>query len=260
MNAATPALPVPALRLAHLGKRFGALAVTRDVSLDVHAGEIHALIGPNGAGKTTLMAQIAGQLRPDTGRVWLAGTDVTHWPPHRRAHQGLARTFQISSVFPSLSACENVMLALNARARRTAFWRPFRHISVTRAATQALQRLDFSADPNCPASMLDYGSVRQIELAMCLAASGRAAPPKVLLLDEPLAGLSPMQAEQTVALLDALRGQFGLLLIEHDMNAVFTIADRITVMVEGRVLASGTPDQIRADAQVRKAYLGEASA
>jgi len=242
----------PALRLENLNKRFGALEVTRSVSLDVCAGEIHALIGPNGAGKTTLMAQIAGQLLPDAGRVWLDGADVTHWPAYRRARQGLARTFQISSVFRSLSARENVALAINASRGNASPWRPFARRVAHETTAQALQRLQFDANADNRAGLLDYGAVRQLELAMGLASS-----PKVLLLDEPLAGLGPTQAEQAVALLSSLRGQFAMLLIEHDVQAVFAIADRITVLVNGAVLASGTPEQIRNDAQVRSAYLGD---
>jgi len=242
----------PVLRLENLNKRFGALEVTRSVSLDVYTGEVHALIGPNGAGKTTLMAQIAGQLLPDAGRIWLDGADVTQWPAYRRARQGLARTFQISSVFRSLSARQNVALALGASQGKASPWRPFSR-SVNDAGTaNALQRLQFDANADSRAGLLDYGAMRQLELAMGLASS-----PKVLLLDEPLAGLGPVQAEQAVALLSSLRGQFAMLLIEHDMQAVFAVADRITVLVNGAVLASGTPEQIRSDAQVRSAYLGD---
>jgi len=241
----------PALRLENLSKRFGALEVTRSVSLDVYAGEIHALIGPNGAGKTTLMAQIAGQLQPDSGSVWLDGADVTQWPAYRRARQGLARTFQISSVFRSLSARENVALAGAARRGKASPWRPFARSVANETTAKALQRLQFDANADSRAGLLDYGAMRQLELAMGLASS-----PKVLLLDEPLAGLGPAQAEQAVALLSSLRGQFAMLLIEHDVQAVFAMADRITVLVNGAVLASGTPAQIRSDAQVRSAYLG----
>jgi len=242
----------PALRLENLNKRFGALDVTRSVSLDVCAGEIHALIGPNGAGKTTLMAQIAGQLQPDSGRVWLDGVEVTQWPAHRRAGQGLARTFQISSVFRSLSARENIALAGNASRGNASPWRPFARSVNDAATSNALQRLPFDANTDSRAGLLDYGAVRQLELAMGLASS-----PKVLLLDEPLAGLSPAQTEQAVALLSSLRGQFAMLLIEHDVQAVFALADRITVLVGGAVLASGTPEQIRMDEKVRSAYLGD---
>ncbi|UUX95280.1 ABC transporter ATP-binding protein [Aquabacterium sp. J223] len=240
-----------ALRLQGLSKRFGALQVTRDVSLDVRADEIHALIGPNGAGKSTLMAQIAGQLAPDGGRVWLQGVDVTRWTPHRRARHGLARTFQISSVFRSMSAQENVALAQRARRGQASAWRRFA-ASLAGGASSVLSQMHFAADPTARAATLDYGAVRQIELAM-----GLATAPKVLLLDEPLAGLSAAEAEQAVGLLASLRGRFGMLLIEHDINAVFSIADRITVLVAGAVIATGTPDQIRADEGVRRAYLGE---
>jgi len=242
---------VCALRLDGLSKRFGALEVTRAVSIDVRAGEIHALIGPNGAGKSTLMAQIAGQLKPDAGRVWLGDVDVTGWSPHRRARHGLARTFQISSVFRSMSAQDNVALALNARNGRASLWRRFDDAVADGAAQAQLDRLQFAAGGG-PAAVLDYGAVRQIELAMGLAMS-----PKVLLLDEPLAGLSPAEAKQAIGVLAGLRGRFGMLLIEHDMEAVFSIADRVSVLVAGAVIATGTPAQIRVDAGVRQAYLGD---
>ena len=240
------------LRLDGLSKHFGALAVTREVTLAVRGGEIHALIGPNGAGKSTLMAQIAGQLRPDAGRVWLGDEDVTTWSPQRRARAGLARTFQISSVFRSMTARENVALALGAQAGRASWWTPFSAAVDAEPPEAELDRLGFTGG-DAPASQLDYGAVRQIELAM-----GLAMAPKVLLLDEPLAGLSPAEARQAVAVLQGLRGRYPMLLIEHDMDAVFTIADRISVLVSGAVIATGTPEQIRQDAQVRDAYLGQA--
>jgi branched-chain amino acid transport system ATP-binding protein len=243
----TPAV----LRLEGLQKRFGAIEVTRSVSLDVKAGEIHALIGPNGAGKSTLVAQIAGQLPPDVGSIWLNGENVTAWSPQRRARKGLGRTFQISSVFRSLSAADNVEVALNARRGRASPWRRFGQGASRQAAQAELDRLHIDADER-RVGALGYGTIRQLELAMGLALS-----PTVLLLDEPLAGLSSAEAERVVELLGTLRGRIGMLLIEHDMDAVFALADRVTVLVSGAVIACGTPAEIRADAAVRQAYLGQ---
>lgn len=242
---------IPALRLESLVKRFGALEVTRGVSLEVATGEIHALIGPNGAGKSTLMAQIAGQLRPDGGRVLLGGEDVTRWTPERRARHGLGRTFQISSVFRSMSAADNVALALNAKAGRASPLRRFAAGATHAAARSELARLRFDAEEG-EAGSLAYGSIRQVELAM-----GFATQSAVLLLDEPLAGLSGSEARMAVSLLNDMRGRTAMLLVEHDMDAVFALADRVSVLVGGAVIATGTPAQIRADASVRTAYLGE---
>ncbi len=236
------------LRVEGLHKRFGALAVTSAVSLDVLPGEIHALIGPNGAGKSTLVAQISGQLRPDSGSIWLGGQNVTGWSVQRRARAGLGRTFQISSVFRSMTALDNVQASLNAKARRMSLWRGF---GAATAAGEQLRSLGIE-EGHRPAEALGYGTARQLELAM-----GLAQAPAVLLLDEPLAGLGTGEAAQVVARLQALRGKLSMLLIEHDMEAVFALADRISVLVEGAIIASGTPAEIRASARVRRAYLGE---
>ena len=240
-----------ALQLKGLDKRYGALHVTQRVSLEVHVGEIHALIGPNGAGKTTLMAQIAGQLRPDNGKVFIQGRDVTAWSPQRRARTGLARTFQTGSVFRSLSTHENIDIALNAKAGRASLWRPFRTTEALQHADDILQRFGFTSGEQ-PAARLGYGTLRQLELAMGLATS-----PTVLLLDEPLAGLSHTESAQAVSMLAGLRQQFAMLLIEHDMQAVFALADRITVLVGGKIIATGTPEEIRASREVKQAYLGD---
>lgn len=243
-------MTVPALQLRGLVKSYGALPVTQSVSLDVRMGEIHALIGPNGAGKSTLMAQIAGQIKPDSGRVLLGGVDVSDWPPYRRARKGLARTFQISSVFKSMTALENVAVALNANTGKASPWRAFRTSSTLDLARKALHRLGFEGADQ-PAESIGYGSLRQLELSMGLAPS-----PSVLLLDEPLAGLSLVESAQVIEMLRGLRSRFAILLIEHDMNAVFALADRISVLVSGRVIATGTPDEIRHSELVKKAYLG----
>ena len=238
------------LRVDALHKRFGALAVTSAVSLDVRPGEIHALIGPNGAGKSTLVAQIAGQLAPDSGSIWLNGDNITDWSVQRRAQNGLGRTFQISSVFRSLSALDNVQLALNAKSRHQSLWRSFAGGSSQQAQTQ-LQRLQIEADPS-PAGALGYGTVRQLELAM-----GLAQAPALLLLDEPLAGMSHAESMQMIELLLRLKGQYTMLLVEHDMQAVFSLADRVSVLVYGHAIACGTPAEIQADDKVRDAYLGD---
>lgn len=239
-----------ALQLKGLDKRYGALHVTQNVSLDVRIGEIHALIGPNGAGKTTLMGQIAGQLKPDAGQVYIQGQDVTAWTPQRRARAGLARTFQTGSVFRSLTTHENVGIALNAKAGRASLWRPFRKPDTLRQADEVLRRFGLNGEQG--AASLGYGTLRQLELAM-----GLATTPSVLLLDEPLAGLSHTESAQAVELLAGLRQQFGMLLIEHDMQAVFALADRISVLVGGKIIATGTPDEIRASQEVKQAYLGD---
>ena len=240
----------PALQLKGLDKRYGALHVTQDVTLDVRVGEIHALIGPNGAGKTTLMAQIAGQLKPDAGRVYIQGQDVTGWSPQRRARTGLARTFQTGSVFRSMSTHENVGIALNAKAGRASPWRLFRTPDTLRRADEALQRFGLQGEQH--AASLGYGTLRQLELAM-----GLATTPSVLLLDEPLAGLSHTESAQAVDMLNSLRQQFAMLLIEHDMQAVFALADRFSVLVGGKIIATGTPSEIRASQDVKQAYLGD---
>ena len=236
----------PLLELHHLNKRFGGLTVTDDVSLTVMPGEIHALIGPNGAGKTTLIHQIGGTLRPDSGAVLIAGQDVTRWSLPQRARIGLGRSFQITSIIPGFTALENVALAAQAvrPARRDA--------ALNAAARQALGRVQLAHRADALAATLSHGEKRQLELAVVL-----AAVPRLLLLDEPLAGAGPEETERLVALLRGLRDQFGILLVEHDMQAVFALADRISVLVYGRIVVTATPDEIRAHPEVRSAYLGE---
>jgi branched-chain amino acid transport system ATP-binding protein len=244
----------PALELRGLHRSFGALRVTRDVSLSVPPGVLHALIGPNGAGKTTLLAQIAGTLRPDAGHVLLDGRDITRTPPHRRALRGLARTFQVSALAPGLSALENVALAMQGRARHPLH--PLRRAHPDPAlddpARAALGAVGLAARSATPARDLSHGERRAVEIACALAVA-----PRCLLLDEPLAGLGPAEAAGIVALLRGLKGPISMLLVEHDMDAVFALADRISVLVEGRVVASGPPAEVRADPVVRAAYLGE---
>jgi len=244
----------PALELVGLRRAFGALLVTSDVSLTVHPGELHALIGPNGAGKSSLLSQIAGTLRPDAGQVLLDGRDVTRVAPHRRALSGLARTFQVSALAPGLSVLENVALAVQARARHALhpLRRAFPDPGLDDPARAALLAVGLAAREAQPVRALSHGEQRALEIACALAAS-----PRCLLLDEPLAGLGPAEADGIVALLRGLKGRVAMLLVEHDMAAVFALADRVSVLVEGRVLASGLPAAMRADPMVRAAYLGE---
>ncbi|WP_367353139.1 ABC transporter ATP-binding protein [Achromobacter animicus] len=242
-----------ALRIENLEKRYGGLTVTDKLSLDVASGELHAVIGPNGAGKTTLIGQLSGELRPDAGRVLLDGKDVTRMPVEKRVRHGLARSYQITSVFKPFTALENVAMAEQARRGHSfRFWRPVLSTpALTEPAREALALAGLSAREGTPASELAHGELRQLELAMVL-----ACQPSLLLLDEPMAGMSQHESEAMTRLLLSLRGRYTILLVEHDMQAVFALSDRITVLVYGRALACGTADQIRDDPQVRECYLG----
>ena len=248
-------MSAPLLQVENLAKRFGGIVATDDLSLDVANGELHAIIGPNGAGKTTLIAQLSGQLTPDSGRIHFEGADITTLPMHKRSTLGLARSFQITSLFLDLSVLDNVALAVQAHAGHSfRFWRDARREPELREpARAALARAGLSARADQPASALSHGEHRQLELAMALAGS-----PGMLLLDEPMAGLGPEESARMVAMLRALKREVTILLVEHDMEAVFALADCITVLVYGRAIASGAPDDIRANAAVREAYLGEA--
>jgi branched-chain amino acid transport system ATP-binding protein len=250
-------MSAPLLQVEHLAKRFGGIIATDDVVLNVGEGELHAVIGPNGAGKTTLIAQLSGQLTSDFGRVRFAGNDITTLPVYRRSSLGLARSFQITSLFLDFSTLDNVALAVQAHAGHSfRFWRDARSEAELREpARAALDRVGLGARADVAASALSHGEHRQVELAMALAGS-----PRLLLLDEPMAGLGPEESARMVAMLRALKSEVTILLIEHDMEAVFALADRITVLVYGRVIASGAPADIRANAQVREAYLGEQEA
>ncbi len=244
----------PVLQTLGLAKRFGGVAAADGVDLDLLAGEIHALIGPNGAGKTTLVNLITGELRPDLGRVVLDGQDVTRLAVEQRRYLGLARSFQITSVFPSFSALENVAMAVQALDGHS-----FRFLGDARAdprltgpSREALAEVGLAEAAAVPAGELAHGERRQLEVAMALV--GR---PRAVLLDEPMAGMSPEESRRMVLLLERLRGRYAVLLVEHDMDAVFRLADRISVLVYGRVIATGRPAEIRANAEVRSAYLGE---
>nr|WP_211108141.1 ABC transporter ATP-binding protein [Azospirillum sp. OGB3] len=235
-------------------KRFGGLAATDGLSLSVAEGELHALIGPNGAGKTTLIGQLSGELSPDSGTILFDGRDVTSLPVHKRAQRGLARSFQITSIFPSFTALDNVALAVQAHAGHSfRFWRDAaRDRRLADPARAVLERVGLGARADTRADALAHGEKRQLELAMALATG-----PRLLLLDEPMAGMGPEDSARMVELLQELKGGVTILLVEHDMDAVFALADRITVLVRGKDLASGTPAEIRNDPAVREAYLGD---
>ena len=230
-----------------LGVSFGGLRAVHNLNLSVAVGEVHAVIGPNGAGKTTLVNLLSGDLKPTGGRVLFRGKDITGLPPYRIAALGIGRTYQITNIFPAFTCERNCWLA--ARARAGSAMRFFRAAAAT---ARALEMTGLSAKAATPAHDLSYGEQRQLEIAMLL-----ALEPDVLLLDEPLAGMGAEESEAVVALIRSLAPGHAMLLIEHDMDAVFAIADRLTVMVNGEVLETGAPDEIRASARVRDAYLGE---
>jgi len=242
------------LRIESLTKNFGGLRVTDEVTLDVLPGELHAVIGPNGAGKTTLINQISGLLAPDAGRILFAGKDVTSLPVHARAQRGLARSFQITSILPRFSVLENVALAVQARQGTSFrfFGTAADEDELNAPALAALAQVGLGERADAPAGELSHGEKRALELAIAL-----AMEPKLLLLDEPMAGTGHDETERLVAVLRGLKGRFPMVLVEHDMTAVFALADRISVLIYGRILASGPPDQVRADPAVVTAYLGE---
>ena len=245
------------LQTERLTRRFGGVTAADAIGLTIAPKEVHAIIGPNGAGKTTLIGQLAGEIAPDGGRIEFAKADITRLPAWRRSRLGLARSFQITSLFPDFSALDNVALAVQAHAGHSfRFWRDARsEPGLREPARAALARLAIAERADMLVSRLSHGEQRQLELAVAL-----ATRPRMLLLDEPMAGMGPDESARMVATLRELKGELTILLIEHDMEAVFALADRITVLLEGRVLASGAPETIRADAEVRRAYLGEQEA
>jgi branched-chain amino acid transport system ATP-binding protein len=247
-------MSAPLLHVDNLVKRFGGLAATDHATLQVKYGEIHALIGPNGAGKTTLIHQISGALQPDEGRIVFDGADLTHMAMHQRVRLGLVRSYQITSVFTRLTVQDNLALAIQAgEGTSFKFWRAARseHSRYARAAEVA-ERVGLQAQLTQPAGALSHGEQRQLEVGLALATS-----PKLMLLDEPMAGMGPDESERMVQLLQSLRGDTTLLLVEHDMDAVFRLADTISVLVSGQVIACGTAEQIKNDAAVKRAYLGD---
>ena len=244
----------PLLRVENLVRRFGGIVATDNLSLDVISGELHAIIGPNGAGKTTLISQLTGQLRPSAGTIGFAGLDITQLPAWRRSQLGLARSFQITSLLPDFTAADNVALAAQARDGHSfRFWGNARKEKPLReAARSALARVGLEHRADVVVSKLSHGEQRELELAVAL-----ATRPQLLLLDEPMAGLGATESARMVRLLAELRQEVTIVLVEHDMDAVFALADRITVLVYGRVIASDIPAAIRSNEEVRRAYLGD---
>jgi branched-chain amino acid transport system ATP-binding protein len=247
-------VPDALLQVQGLSKRFGGVVASNAIWLEIPRGELHAIIGPNGAGKTTLITQLAGELTPDAGRIQFEERDITALPTDRRSRLGLARSFQITSLFLDFTALDNVALAVQAHAGHSfRFWRNARSEAHLREpARAALARVGLAERADVLVSRLSHGEHRQLEIAMALATA-----PRMLLLDEPMAGMGPDESARVVKTLRELKGELTILLIEHDMEAVFALADRITVLVYGRIIASGTPAEIRANADVRQAYLGE---
>ena len=242
------------LRGKHISRRWGGLLALNDVSIDVERGTVHAVIGTNGAGKSTLVNILSGEIPPSGGTVELLGQDVTGWTQPRRARAGLGRSYQRNTIYPSFSVLENCRLAAQAGVQKPwMFWQGASQCKASNtSALEAAERAGLSAVLWREAGLLSHGQKRQLEIAMCLATA-----PQVLLLDEPLAGMGAEETERMLALLQSLKAMHGILLIEHDMGAVFRVADCITVMVNGGVIASGSPDFVRNSAEVRVAYLGE---
>jgi len=242
------------LHLEKLHKSFGALVVTDELTFDVMPRELHAVIGPNGAGKTTLINQISGLVAPDAGTILFAGRDITALPTHARAELGLARSFQVSSILPGFSALENVALAVQSRAGSSfrVLGRAAAEAALNGPAMAALADVGLAERAQIPAGELSHGEKRALELAIAL-----AMQPKLLLLDEPMAGTGREETARLVEVLRRLKGRFSVVLVEHDMTAVFALADRISVLIYGRILASGTPAGVRADPRVVAAYLGD---
>jgi branched-chain amino acid transport system ATP-binding protein len=245
------------LQVENLSKRFGGVVASEAITFDVPAGQLHAVIGPNGAGKTTLIGQLAGEIVSDSGSIRFGGANITALPTYRRSQLGLARSFQITSLFPDFTALDNVALAVQAHSGHSfRFWRDARRETELREpARAALDRVGLGQRGDVLVSNLSHGEHRQLEIAMAL-----ATRPRMLLLDEPMAGMGPEETARVVATLRELKQELTILLIEHDMEAVFALADRITVLVYGRIIASGPPDVIRANQEVREAYLGEQEA
>ncbi len=242
------------LSVRTLEKRFRGVVATDRLDFELPHRELHAIIGPNGAGKTTFIHQISGELRPDAGTIMFDGKDITRDRPDVRAQAGIARTYQITSVFAEFTALENVMMAALAGIGGSfSFWSPVQSDrELTEPATSMLDRVGLKPLAHVAAGVLAHGERKQLELAMAL-----VTRPKLLLLDEPMGGMSQIESKAMIAILQSLKGTCGIILVEHDMDAVFALADRITVLVYGRVIASGTPAEVRASAAVREAYLGE---
>jgi branched-chain amino acid transport system ATP-binding protein len=242
------------LALESVSKRFGGVVATDGVSLRIAPGEVHALIGPNGAGKTTLIGQIAGTLVTDTGKILFENTDITARRPYERVRRGLARSYQITSIFKRFSVLENLALAVQARSGSSfSFWRPVgTETPLFDEATTISREIGLADRLETQAGNLAHGEQRALEVGLAL-----ATRPKLVLLDEPMAGMGPEESRRMIALIGRIRASVTVLLVEHDMDAVFRLADRISVLVNGRVLASGKPEEIRSDPEVKRAYLGD---
>ena len=251
----TPASSV--LSIKGLVKRFGGLTATDHVDFDVLPGEVHAIIGPNGAGKTTLISQLAGELHPDEGSVTFEGRDISRLPVPARSLLGLGRSYQISQIFRNFSALENVMLAVQAHAGHSfAFFKPVASDAALLAPAQAaIDLVGLDARAHTTVAAMAHGEHRQLELAMTLAGN-----PRLLLLDEPMAGMSQKESEEMITLIKSFKGKYAVILVEHDMDAVFALADRISVLVYGRIIVTGTPEEIRSNRDVKDAYLGDEAA
>lgn len=247
-------MPEVLLSAKNLTKRFGGLAAVNDVSLDLWAGRIHAVIGPNGAGKSTLTNLLSGDIAPTSGAISMGGQDTTGWKPERISRAGLGRSYQKTNIFLPFSVWENVRLAAQSRAPHASRWLKLAagFAESNERAERAIELAGLSGRRNAIAGTISHGEQRQLEIAMTL-----ATDPQVILLDEPLAGMGTAEAERMVALLLKLKAAHAIMLVEHDMDAVFALADHLTVMVNGQVIAGGTPAQVRADANVQTAYLGE---
>ncbi len=243
------------LKVENLHKQYGGIHASRDINLTVEKNQIHAIIGPNGAGKTTLIAQLSGAVKSDSGRILFEDADITHMPRHQRAHAGLVRSFQITSIILTMSVLENVMLAVQSISGHSfRFWKPvMQDIQLRETAMQNLSEVGLEALAERMAGEISHGEQRQLEIAMAL-----ALKPKLLLLDEPMAGMSKEESLRMIDLLNQLKGEATILLIEHDMDAVFTLADTTSVLVNGHIIATGSTEQIRANSEVQKAYLGDA--
>ncbi|HSA89243.1 MAG TPA: ABC transporter ATP-binding protein [Burkholderiales bacterium] len=242
------------LSLRSLSKRFGGVVAVDGVSLDVAAGEVHALIGPNGAGKTTLIHQISGSLPCDQGQIIFLGDDLTKTKAHERVRAGLARSYQITSIFRRFSVLDNLALAVQARSGSSfSFWRPVAGESALADEARTIaSQVSLSGKVDAVASTLSHGEQRALEVGLAL-----ATRPKLVLLDEPMAGMGPEESNRMIELIGRIRAEVAVLLVEHDMDAVFRLADRISVMVNGRLIATGLPEEIRMNDEVRKAYLGD---
>ena len=244
----------PVLAVCGLVKRFGGLTATDHVDFEVFPGEVHAIIGPNGAGKTTLISLVAGELHPDAGTIMFEGRDLSDSSIPARSLAGLGRSYQISQIFREFTALENVMLAVQAHAgRRFSFMRPVASDDLLiEAAVEMLRQVGLGDRARTTVAEMAHGEHRQLELAMAL-----AGKPSLLLLDEPMAGMSQKESEEMISLIRSFKGRYAVILVEHDMDAVFALADRISVLVYGRIIVTGAPDEIRANQAVREAYLGD---